>query len=230
MRAKSIKRLNVITTVVKLFIALISSDGIPALQLPFLRQRLTSVSINMEDDFSSLLLFQAAGLGDTSQPQPPINGEIFQKLENATKTLGDEKLVREDQLLPEAPPLSYSKFITMQNKRVVVTIRYSANSGLKPYFLTMAKKLKTSHPDIIIERRILPKESGGEPIIFEVIVDGKIVVGKSGRTRKAKVARIESTQSKSIFVSMAEIDIAISRARRKQRPTTVYGDDKPSTT
>lgn len=34
--------------------------------------------------------------------------------------------------LPEAPPLSYQKFLTMQEKRTVVTIRYSDDAGLKP--------------------------------------------------------------------------------------------------
>jgi len=31
-------------------------------------------------------------------------------------------------------------------------------------------------------------------------------------------------KGRSVFVSMAELDIAICRARRKLRPTTVYGD------
>lgn len=50
----------------------------------------------------------------------------------------------EDLLLPLAPPVTYEKFMTMQEKRVVVTIRYSGGAGLKPYFLTVARKLKAS--------------------------------------------------------------------------------------
>jgi len=133
-----------------------------------------------------------------------------------------------DQRLPEAPPLSYKKFLTMQEKRAVVQIRYSSDAGLKPYFLTVAKKLKTSHPDVIIERLILPKMESrtdtDEPT-FEIVVDGKVVVGNGkGRPRKAKLARQDMLRGRSFFVSMTEVDIAICRARRKLRPTTVYGD------
>lgn len=132
-------------------------------------------------------------------------------------------------LLPEAPPVSFSKFLTMQEKRAVVTIRYSEDAGLKPYFLTMAQKIKNSHPDVIVERRILPSVDDGEAT-FEVVVDGKVVIGKS---RHRKVGRgVEmpqnSGQRRSIFVSMGELDLAISRARRKQRPTTAYGDEGDS--
>jgi len=45
-----------------------------------------------------------------------------------------------------------------------------------------------------------------------------VVVGKRQRPRKV-------SPRMSVFVSMAELDIAISRARRKLRPNTVYGDD-----
>jgi len=63
---------------------------------------------------------------------------LFETLQNRT--------VHEDphKVLPLAPPLSYDKFLTMQDKRVVVTIRYSGESGLRPFFLTAAKKLKLS--------------------------------------------------------------------------------------
>ena len=138
-------------------------------------------------------------------------------------------------LLPEAPPLTYQKFLTMQEKRAVVLIRYSSDAALKPYFLTVAKKLKASHPDVIIERRILPKvpdhgssSSSNEEPTFEIVVDGKVVVGstgKGGRPRKSKLSRQDMQKGRSIFVSMSELDIAICRARRKSRPSsTVYGD------
>lgn len=108
---------------------------------------------------------------------------------------------------------------------MIVSIRYSGEAGLKPYFLTAAKKLKASHPDVIIERRILPviDSESQEEATFEIVVDGKVVVGK-GRSRKQKVARVDMSNSKSVFVSMQELDIAIARARRKRRPTTVYED------
>lgn len=131
-----------------------------------------------------------------------------------------------EELMPEAPPISYTKFLTMQEKRTVVTIRYSGDAGLKPYFLTMAKKLKTSHPDIIIERRILPAVVDGEAT-FEVLVDGKVVIGKSRPRKLARgVVMIQNNGRRSVFVSMGELDLAISRARRKHRPSTAYGDDQ----
>ena len=125
----------------------------------------------------------------------------------------------DDELLPTAPPLLFDKFLTMQEKRVVVTIQYSGESGFRPYFLTVAKKIKASHPDVIIERRILPPvvaDANGGGAVFEVLVDGKVVVGKT-RSRKPR--------ERSVFVSMQELDVAVSRARRRRRPTTVYGED-----
>jgi hypothetical protein len=134
--------------------------------------------------------------------------------------------VNENQKLPTSPSLSYSKFLTMQDKRVIVTIRYSEKAGLRPYFLTVAKKMKALHPDVIVERRILPavdKDDGGEAT-FEVLVDGKIVVGKS-RPRKQKVARVDMGRARSVFVSMQELEANILRARRRRRPSTVYGEE-----
>jgi len=151
-----------------------------------------------------------------------VNGDHHQ-LEKLAEVSDD---VGADQRLPEAPPLSYQKFLTMQEKRASVEIRYSGDAGLKPYFLTVAKKLKASHPDVIIERRILPKINveTDEPT-FEIVIDGKVVLGNGkGRPRKAKISRLDMQKGRSVFVSMAELDIAICRARRKLRPTTVYGD------
>jgi len=90
--------------------------------------------------------------------------------------------------------------------------------------LTAAKKLKASHPDVLVERRILGEADAGDEAIFEILVDGKVVVGK-GRARRQKVARVDMSKSRSVFVSMQELDVAISRARRRKRPTTtVYGE------
>jgi len=122
-----------------------------------------------------------------------------------------------------APPLNYNKYLTMQKKRVPVTIRYSAGSGLKPYYLTVAKRVKDLYPDVLIEREKLDKGgiedgggSGGDDArgTFEVAVDGKLVV----RNRKA-------TPERSVFVSMGEVDTAILRARKRRRPSTVYGEN-----
>eukprot|EP00522_Entomoneis_paludosa_P002123 CAMPEP_0172468216 /NCGR_PEP_ID=MMETSP1065-20121228/60860_1 /TAXON_ID=265537 /ORGANISM="Amphiprora paludosa, Strain CCMP125" /LENGTH=220 /DNA_ID=CAMNT_0013225569 /DNA_START=263 /DNA_END=925 /DNA_ORIENTATION=+ len=125
--------------------------------------------------------------------------------------------------LNQAPPVSFEKYLTMQDKRVVVTIRYSGDAGLKPYFLTVAKKLKASHPDVMIERRILADvdDDDEDEATFEVLVDSKIVIGRGiGRGKKQSLSKAEPTV---VFVSMQELDIAISRARRRRRPTTTYG-------
>ena len=139
-----------------------------------------------------------------------------------------------------APPLSYQKYLTMQEKRAVVQIRYSSDAGLKPYFLTVAKKLKTSHPDVIIERRILAKtpdsSSSEQEPTFEIWVDGKVVVGRTGKgSRPRKSSSRQGVQDlqkgRSIYVSMNELDLAICRARRKLRPaSTVYGEGSTTST
>ena len=130
--------------------------------------------------------------------------------------------------IAEAPPLSFQKFLTMQGKRVVVTIRYSGEAGLKPYFLTAAKKIKASHPDVILERRQLAdvdKEDPSSEPSFEILVDGKVVVGNNKSRSRKKIGNVDLSWSRSIFVSMQELDLAISRARRRRRPaTTVYGE------
>lgn len=113
----------------------------------------------------------------------------------------------------------------LQEKRVCVTIQYSGESGLKPYYLTVAKKIKASHPDILIEKRILPAILGVGPI-FEIMVDGKAVVGKNNASIQAlggDKTMPDLTGGLSVFVSMSELDVAIGKARRRRRPTTMYG-------
>lgn len=87
----------------------------------------------------------------------------------------------------------------------------------------MAKKLKQSHPDIIVERRELPviTEDDASAEVFEVRVDGKVVVGN--RLRKLR------PETRSVYVSMVELDMAISRARRRRRPSTMYGGSSETT-
>jgi len=140
------------------------------------------------------------------------------------------EFVNASDLLPLSPPVSFEKFLTMQDKRVVVTIRYSGGSGLKPYYLTVAKRIKMSHPDVLIEKRILPAldpDTKEEPT-FEVLVDGKVCVGK-GKIQIQKLgskSNVEDmTGGMSVFVSMQELDTIISKARRRRRPNTLYGDD-----
>jgi len=136
-------------------------------------------------------------------------------------------------LQDDAKPLSFDKYMTMQEKRVVVTIRYSEASGFKPYFLTLAKKLKASHPDILMERRIFSvadhddKETLG---IFQVLVDGKLVLPQQQRERSSTKFSLATAARPMIFVSMQEMELAISRARRRRRPSTAYGGAAVTTT
>lgn len=146
-------------------------------------------------------------------------------------------------VIPESPPMSFSKFMTMQDKRVIVTIQYSGSSGLRPYFLTMSKHIKKSFPDVLLEKKRLPPPLGNgnddkNDLTFDVLVDGKIVIGRAGR-------RVQSTTGGgsrpngsggfegvdddegnspgvSVYVNMADMDVAISKARRKRRPNTLY--------
>eukprot|EP00531_Pseudo-nitzschia_arenysensis_P007880 CAMPEP_0116146584 /NCGR_PEP_ID=MMETSP0329-20121206/17247_1 /TAXON_ID=697910 /ORGANISM="Pseudo-nitzschia arenysensis, Strain B593" /LENGTH=253 /DNA_ID=CAMNT_0003642351 /DNA_START=223 /DNA_END=984 /DNA_ORIENTATION=+ len=124
-----------------------------------------------------------------------------------------------------APPTLNESTAEESKKRVPVTIRYSAESGLKPYYLTVAKRVKDQYPDVLIERVVLSEEgtetADGESNgigTFEVLVDGKIVVRTNNNQRAG-------THTGSIFVSMAEMDLAITRARKRRRPTSVYGED-----
>lgn len=137
-----------------------------------------------------------------------------------------------DENLPSSPPLSFQKFVTMQDKRVVVTVTYSGLSGLRPFFLTFAKKIKAQNPDVIIEQRILPPvEQNGEPV-FEILVDGKLVIGK-GQSKKQGVRRSSSSVSQedlagglSVFVSVEDVTTAITKARKRRRPSTAYSSEE----
>jgi hypothetical protein len=131
-------------------------------------------------------------------------------------------------------------FEIFQSKRVPVSIRYSAESGLKPFFLTAAKHIKDAFPDVVLERVILPKvdhvsestfdpKSGGvlAGSTFEVVVDGKVVIRTAPPGRKGGVH--QGNNEMTVFMNMQELDGAISRARRRRRPSnTVYGSSGSS--
>lgn len=134
--------------------------------------------------------------------------------------------IEEENGMSLAPPLTYDKFLTMQSKRVPASIRFSADSGLKPYYLTVAKKIKDAYPDVVLDKIVLPKvqmndsgSSNNNDLTFEVIVDGKVVV---------RTDRKGHYDNMHVFVSMQEIDAAVMRARKKRRPQTVYGEEESS--
>ena len=138
----------------------------------------------------------------------------------------------------------------MQEKRIRVTIRYSADAGLRPFYLTVANQIKSTHPDVLLENRILPaiSSSGGDETIFDVLVDGKLVIGK----KKSKMLKVSSRSDggksdegkgedgakseekkdsnttpdiaggRSLFVSMELIEQQLHKARKRRRPSTMY--------
>ena len=119
----------------------------------------------------------------------------------------------------------------LKDKRVSITIRYTDDSGLKPYYLTVAKKIKESYPDVRLTKDILPaaeigENSGEDDAQFEVIVDGKTIVGNQKKGRRERYG--SGRGDVSVFVSISELDLAIKRARKKRRPTTVYGEQASS--
>eukprot|EP00538_Stauroneis_constricta_P007085 CAMPEP_0119571000 /NCGR_PEP_ID=MMETSP1352-20130426/43899_1 /TAXON_ID=265584 /ORGANISM="Stauroneis constricta, Strain CCMP1120" /LENGTH=214 /DNA_ID=CAMNT_0007620677 /DNA_START=38 /DNA_END=682 /DNA_ORIENTATION=+ len=163
---------------------------------------------------------QACGFAITNHHQPStsimrgtvdeiaeaVNGEVYQEIINDDD---EESLVDTD-------------FI---KKRVPVLIRYSADSGLKPFYLTVAKRINAAFPDVLLDKAILPADtsdngggggSGGDDdtSTFEILVDGKLVASKNRKSA-----------TNSVFVSMNEVGLAVSRARRRRRPATVYGEE-----
>mmetsp|Transcript_38052 Transcript_38052/g.77722 ORF Transcript_38052/g.77722 Transcript_38052/m.77722 type:complete len:318 (+) Transcript_38052:131-1084(+) len=167
----------------------------------------------------------------------------------ALEELSYEQLTDEEgKYMPEAPMMTYQKYLTMQEKRVKVTIRYSASAGLRPFYLTVADKIKNYHPDVLLERRILPKvgDSGEQGAIFEVLVDGKVIVGKKktmflkvrtssgssspnkdkgddeGKRRENLSGEVNFAGGRSISISMEKLEQELVKARKKRRPSTLY--------
>jgi hypothetical protein len=127
----------------------------------------------------------------------------------------------QDTLLPSSPPLTFEKYLTMTTKRVPVEIRFQSGTigqQLRPFVLTVAKKVKARYPDVVVQRTDLGDAPPGDPSLpaFEVLVDGRAVVGK------AEMVDLTGGGGFSVYVSMGEIDQAITKARRKRRPSTTY--------
>tara|TARA_B110000971_G_scaffold216374_2_gene251311 strand:- start:301 stop:795 length:495 start_codon:yes stop_codon:yes gene_type:complete len=125
---------------------------------------------------------------------------------------------------PPSPPLSYQKFLTLQSKRVVVTIQYSSGCNLRPFFLTAASKLKVSNCDVFIEKIVLPGITFDRTHlpIFNILVDGKALPNMN-KGSLGLVRGSDNTEDYFVFLPMTEINTAIARARRRRRrDSTVY--------
>lgn len=101
----------------------------------------------------------------------------------------------------------------------------------------MAKRLKEMYPDVLVERIVTPRpvgvgsgggSSGGggggnsdSEASFEVVVDGRAVVRLISERRRGG-----GDGGTTIHVSMHEVEQAIARARRRRRPSTVYGEEE----
>ncbi|CAM9473185.1 unnamed protein product [Scytosiphon promiscuus] len=113
-----------------------------------------------------------------------------------------------------APPMTVRKFMTMQDRRVPVLIKYSGGGGFKRYFEEIAKVLKRHFPDVIIDREIVEVSSTREEEVFEIRIDGKLVCAK----RRGKLG---------VFLHMDTFAQAIRKARQRRRPgSIVYGDQE----
>ena len=96
---------------------------------------------------------------------------------------------------------------------------------MRPFFLTVAKKIKQRYPDVIVKRQIFVDAVDEAGSTFSTLVDGKPVLGDAGGRRGS--GRGGSDGTNHIYVSVEAIDQAITRARRKRRPdTTVYNQNE----
>lgn len=111
-----------------------------------------------------------------------------------------------------APPMTLSKYRTMQQKRVRLSIRYS---GGERYALQTFERIKdivnSCFPDVVVEKSIREVRSSRDTGKFELVVDDRVVYRKP-------------PERQGVFLSMRALTTAIVRARRLRRPGTVYGD------
>jgi len=135
----------------------------------------------------------------TSSDAASVEEQSRNVLEMENEALGPDGM-------PFAPMMTYQKYLTMQEKRVKVAIRYSASAGLRPFYLTVANRIKSTYPDVLLEKRILPpvgSDAGGDEAIFEVVVDGKTVIGK----KKTKLLKVTSRGTSRKTVGQTDHDV-----------------------
>lgn len=134
----------------------------------------------------------AANSGDGDDNATPSSLDAREETCNIQE-LDNETLLDHDGMLL-APVMTYEKYLTMPENQVTVAIRYSSGAGLRPFYLTVANQIKSAYPDVILEKRILPpvgSDTGGQEGVFEVVVDGKTVIGK----KNTKLLKVTSRSS-----------------------------------
>ena len=112
-----------------------------------------------------------------------------------------------------SPPLSFSKYMTMLEKRPQVTIRYTGGVGLRQYYLTLASYLQENHPDCVLSQLILPYNKATK--VFEVNLDGKVILG---RTACKDLGR----DVLAVRINTVKFEAEIAKARRRRRPGSAY--------
>eukprot|EP00550_Attheya_septentrionalis_P012920 CAMPEP_0198304172 /NCGR_PEP_ID=MMETSP1449-20131203/57266_1 /TAXON_ID=420275 /ORGANISM="Attheya septentrionalis, Strain CCMP2084" /LENGTH=313 /DNA_ID=CAMNT_0044006687 /DNA_START=284 /DNA_END=1225 /DNA_ORIENTATION=+ len=192
------------------------------------------VGLNQDDEETIMMM-----TSQTKMSMGMLPSTIMNVSDGSPGELDPSNYVQSEEPLRHiSPPLTFQKYLTMQYKRVIVTVQYSEESGLRPFYLTMAKKIKETFPDVFIEKRLLPaldskSESINDERAFAVLVDGKSVVGKSKNKKQgvqmtktssqdSQNVRPDRAAGRSVFVSMAELDLAIAKARKRRRPSTAY--------
>jgi len=109
-----------------------------------------------------------------------------------------------------APPISETKFQTIQDRRVNVQFKYTGGCGLKLYYLFAAQHLKKKFPDIRIIRKVIAIR--GDETVFEIRIDDKLVYSKR-------------PDKKGVYLEFETFEDIIKKTRRAKRPNSiVYGD------
>jgi hypothetical protein len=180
-------------------------------KLPFLPRRLQTSGLLVGGEAAETAVVNGhheTETADDSTTLPFGDVELVDDL-LANSTLFKSSTVASSLLQPEkaAPALSFTKFLTMQDKRVVVTIRYTEEAGLRPFFLTVAKKVKAMHPDVVLERRGLVRAlyPGGSSSSNNNIVSSSSIgnSGDGGSSDKSLSSTSSSSSSGSLKGSSA---------------------------
>ena len=115
------------------------------------------------------------------------------------------------QSFPNSPPMTVTKFETLQSRRVEVTVNYAGTGGWGLQARETLAVIKEAHPDVRV-RRVIQSDGAG----FRVLIDGKTVA--------ASLAP-DNREEHTVYLRMSRITAAIEWARRqRRRASEVYGE------